>query len=202
VNALLIAAVVSLWVVVLVLAAVVLGLARQVGVLLERVSPAGALDTGKGLAPGEPVPSLRVSTLDGETIEIGGVRADGRSRLFFFVSPTCPICETLLPIVRHLARVERDWLDVVLASDGSDMDHATFRRRKGVNELPYVVSETLGRTFRVAQLPYGALVDDSGRLAAIGLVNTREHLESLIEASRSGYPSIESYLVRKDLPVV
>ena len=55
-EALLIAAVVSLWIVVLVLAAVVLGLARQVGVLLERVAPAGALDTGRGLAPGQSVP--------------------------------------------------------------------------------------------------------------------------------------------------
>jgi methylamine dehydrogenase accessory protein MauD len=200
-EGLLIAAVVSLWVVVLVLAAVVFGLARQVGVLLERVAPAGALDTGRGLAPGQRVPPLRVTTLDGTLIDVDGERDDGRSRLFFFVSPTCPICDTLLPVARDLARAEGDWLDLVLASDGSDVDHAAFLRQKGATDLLYVVSEPLGRLFRVAQLPYGVLVDETGRVASMGLTNTREHLESLIEAKRSGHPSIQSYLERADLPV-
>ncbi len=195
-NGLWVAAVVILWVVVLILAAVVLGLARQVGVLLERVSPAGALDTGRGLAPGEAVPALRVVTLDGVDIEVAGASETGRSRLFFFVSPTCPICESLLPSVRGVQQGEEDWLDVVLASDGSDLDHDAFVRRKGVADLPYVVSESLGRLFGVGHLPYGALVDEEGRLAAAGLINTREQLESLIEAKRSGHPSIQSYLAR------
>lgn len=197
-NALWIASVVALWIVVLVLAAVVLGLARQVGVLLERVAPAGALDTGAGLEPGSLVPELRVETIDGRVVEVGGAQAGARSRLFFFLSPTCPMCEALLPVVKDLAHSEREWLDVVLASDGPEEDHAGFVARKGLEGLPYVVSEGLGRTFRVAQLPYGALVDESGRLAAAGLTNSREHLESLLEAKRSGHASIQDYLHRGD----
>ncbi len=199
-NAFLVAAVVMLWIVVLALGAVVLGLARQVGVLLERVAPAGALDTGAGLEPGALVPELRVETLDGSVVEIGGRNAEGRSRLLFFLSPTCPMCDSLLPVVKDLARAESGWLDVVLASDGPEEDHARFIERKGLGALPYVVSEGLGRTFRVAQLPYGALVDEAGRLAAAGLTNSREHLESLIEAKRSGHASIQSYLRRDELP--
>lgn len=205
-NGLLVAAVVALWVVVLALAAVVLGLARQVGVLLERVSPAGALDTGAGLEPGAEVPQLSVEAIDGRVIEVGERSEDGRSRLIFFVSPTCPMCDSLLPVVRSLAETEADWLDVVLASDGADEDHVGFVRRKGLTDVPYVVSELLGRTFRVAQLPYGALVDEEGRLAAAGLTNSREHLESLLEAKRRGHASIQSFLASEDgsadLPVV
>ena len=41
---------------VLVLAAVVLALTRQVGVLHERIAPAGALMLNRGLTVGEPAP--------------------------------------------------------------------------------------------------------------------------------------------------
>ena len=44
------------------------------------------------------------------------------------------------------------------------------------------------------QLPFAALVDEKGIVAAAGLVNTREHLESLIEAKRSGVASIQDWL--------
>ena len=187
-------AVVLLWILVIVLAFVVFGLARQVGVLLERVAPTGALNTGRGVQPGEPAPQLSLTTLDGASLEIGGASSDGRSRLVFFLSPTCPVCDALLPALLGLARSERAWLDVVLASDGSEQDHAAFVASKGLGGLPYIVSRELGMTFRVAQLPFGALIDEHGVVAAAGLTNTREHLESLIEAKQRGVGSIQELL--------
>jgi len=41
------------------------------------------------------------------------------------------------------------------------------------------------------------LLDDSGRIAAKGLVNSREHFESLIVAKETGYATIQSYLKSK-----
>jgi methylamine dehydrogenase accessory protein MauD len=193
-NTLLVVAVVLLFAVVIALALVVLGLTRQVGVLLERVSPAGALMTGKGLQPGDAAPQLVLETLDGPPIDFGGERETGRSWLVFFLSPTCPMCDALLPVVRAISESERDWLDVLLASDGDDEDHAGFVARKGIQDLPYVVSRDLGVGFRVAQLPFGALVDEKGVVAAAGLTNTREHLESLLEAKKRGVGSIQQYL--------
>jgi hypothetical protein len=38
------------------------------------------------------------------------------------------------------------------------------------------------------------LLDDTGRIASKGLVNSREHFESLVIARESGYASIQSYL--------
>ena len=178
----------------LVLVVVVFGLARQVGVLLERVSPAGALNTGKSVQPGEQVPVFRLTTLDGGSVEVGGKRADGRSSLVFFLSPTCSVCETLIPVLLGLAHSEQSWLDIVLASDGAEEDHAGFVERKRLGKLPYVLSRELGTHLRVGQLPFGVLIDEHGAIAVAGLTNTREHLESLIEAKRLNVSSIQEYL--------
>ena len=43
-------------------------------------------------------------------------------------------------------------------------------------------------------LPYAALLDQAGVLVAKGLVNSREHLESLLEAKRLGVASINEYM--------
>lgn len=193
-NTTLVVAVVLLWIVVVALALAVFGLTRQVGVLLERVTPAGAMINPKSVQPGEPAPRLTLRTLDGATVEVGGARPDGRSLLMFFLSTTCPMCDALIPVVRAFADSERSWLDVLLASDGDEEDHAGFVRRKKLVGLPYVVSRELGVAMRVAQLPFAALVDAEGVVCAAGLTNTREHLESLIEAQHRGVGSIQEYL--------
>ena len=50
--------------------------------------------------------------------------------------------------------------------------------------------------FEVAKLPYAVLIDESGALRSKGLVNSREHLESLVLAMQSGYDSIQDYMVK------
>jgi len=49
----------------------------------------------------------------------------------------------------------------------------------------------------VAQLPFAALIDENGILCARGLVNTREHIESLFEAREQGVASIQEYLQKQ-----
>ncbi len=66
---------VVLWVLVLVLAAVVLALVRQLGVLHERIAPAGALMLNRGLTVGEPAPVLEVADLEGRAHQVGVARA-------------------------------------------------------------------------------------------------------------------------------
>ena len=173
---------VALWIAVVVLGLIVWALTRQVGVLLERVNPAGALVTNPRLQPGQSAPALELTALDGKRLAIGGPSPHGRSTLIFFLSPTCPVCDALLPAVRSLARTERDWLDIVLASDGVDADHGAFVERKRLAPLPYVLSTELGLRLHVAQLPYAVLIDQAGTIASMGITNTREHLESVLEA--------------------
>ena len=181
-----------LWLLVVVLAGVVAALARQVGVLHERLAPLGALAIARGPVPGEAAPVLLARALSGAQIRIGGADAAGRSTLLFFASPTCPICKTLLPTVRRVAGHERAQL--VYASDGEPAEHASFASEQELDPGRYVVSRELGLRYEVAKLPYAVLIDAAGIVRAKGIVNTREHVESLFEAERLGVPTIQAHL--------
>jgi methylamine dehydrogenase accessory protein MauD len=183
-----------LWILVLVMAAVIVALVRQVGVLYERVQPAGALMAGKGLKTGEETPVFDLQTLHGGPIRIGGERSDGKSILLFFLSPTCPVCKTLLPVLQAMRKSEADWLEIILASDGDEDEHREWLKTQKLTSWPYVLSPQLGMTMQVAKLPFAALIDEKGILCARGLVNSREHIESLFEARAQGVASIQEYL--------
>jgi methylamine dehydrogenase accessory protein MauD len=189
----LVASQIVLWIGLLTLGVVCMALARQIGVLHQRIAPAGALALRQPLKLGDPTPEMTLPALDGSMVKIGGVRG-GRSQLLLFLSPACAICETLLPAVRSAQGAERGWLDIVLASDGARDPHQAFVRDKALTKFPYVVSEQLGRSFGVAKLPYAVLIDEAGKLSAFGLVNTREHLESLFVAKETGVGSIQQFL--------
>jgi len=183
-----------LWVAVVGLSLVVLALARQIGVLHERVAPAGALTTRSGPAPGEAAPALDVMTLDGRALRIGGASAQGRRTLLFFLSPTCPVCKTVLPSVLRVAASEVPPVDVVLASDGDRGEHVAYVERNGLAGLAYVLSTELGLAYAIGKLPYAVLIDANGVVRAKGLVNSREHVESLFEADRLGVATIQDYI--------
>lgn len=185
-----------LWTAVIALAFVVFALARQIGVLYERISPMGALmmDTGPKVGTSSPVFALK--DLAGHAVNLGA--PSPRSTLVFFVSPTCPVCKKLLPVVKSAAATERRWLSIVLASDGDPDEHRRFVERAGLSAFPYVLSQDLGLAFHVSKLPYGVLLDERGVVRAKGLVNTREQLESLFTAKEIGVASIQDFVARSD----
>lgn len=185
-----------LWTAVVVQALLIAALARQVGILHERIAPAGALTLHQKVEVGEVASPMTVTTIEGAPIEIGGKR-EGRSQLLFFASPDCPVCKTLLPVVRSAANAEADWLDIVVAGDGTKAEYQRLRDNHGLDRVPMVLSEAVGRAFGVSQLPYAVLLDENGRVASLGLVNSREHLESLFEAKERGVASIQEFLARR-----
>ncbi len=185
---------VLLWIAVVVLAVVVAALVRQIGVLHERVFPVGALVMPGGPRVGDAAPVVAVTDLAGRALTIGEADAAGRRTLLFFVSPTCPVCKTLLPVVRGLVASATPPTRLVLASDGDLEEQRAFVARAGLDEHPYVVSSALGLAYQVGKLPYAVLIDEQGVLRAKGLVNTREHVESLFEAARLGVASMQEWL--------
>ena len=182
------------WIVIIGLAAVLLALVRQVGILHQRIAPAGALMISEGVKVGDPAPNMALRTIDGKDISIGGSSAGPLCTLVMFVAPDCPICAKLIPAVTAIARQEAPWLRVLFASDGKSADHAKFRLEKGLRDFPYIVSTELGLTFHVAKLPYGVLLDEHGVLVSQGLTNNREHVESLFEAKRLKVATLQEYL--------
>ena len=186
-----------LWIVVIALVLVIFALTRQIGVLYERVAPAGALAMNKTIEVGQQAPELSLQTLPNNTnhskmIDIGSNK--NKSQLLFFMAPDCPVCKTLLPALRSSAATESKWVDVILASDGSNKNHAGYIKSNKLEKFPYVVSELLGKTYGVAKLPFAVLIDENGKIASMGIVNSREHLDSLFEAKEHNVASIQDYM--------
>jgi methylamine dehydrogenase accessory protein MauD len=182
-----------LWGVVIALALTVLALARQVGVLHERVAPAGALLSGAGPGVGEASPKLEVHALAGNAITVGGRLTAGRAMLMLFVSRTCPICKKLIPVAQDFTKTER--LEVLYVGDGELAEQNQLVAQFGIDSSRFVNGPEIGLASRVDKLPYAVLLDDQGLISAKGLVNSREHLESLIIAKESGFATLQSYLM-------
>ncbi len=179
----------------LVLAAVVFGLARQIGVLHERIAPMGAMSQSRGPAVGESAPQIAVKTLQGATFDVGADRPGGRRRLLLFVAPTCPVCKKLLPLVRSFQRDER--LDLLLVGDGPVEAQQRMLAEHRLTDVPCAISPALGTAFQVGKLPHAVLIDARGIVRAAGLVNSREHLESLVVAEETGHGNIQSFLAAR-----
>jgi methylamine dehydrogenase accessory protein MauD len=148
---------------------------------------AGALTLSGGVKSGETPPALSLTGLDDSVLKLDSFAARGRGVLLFFLSPTCPLCRSLLPVVTRIAKEERKWLDLVFASDGGTRaEHEAYVKERQIEAFPYVISQELGVAFRVGKLPYAALLDEKGVLVAKGLVNSREHLESPVRSETAG----------------
>ena len=184
-----------LWLLVIVLTVVVLALARQVGILHERVAPAGALQPTEGPKVGEVTEAMELQDLGGNPVTIGGPEANGLATLVLFISPTCPVCRSLVPTAKSLARSERKRLRLVFASDGDKPEqHVAYAKDLDLGAYPYTLSQTLGMSYHVSKLPFAVLIGADGTLQSKGLVNSREHLESLVEAMDMGIATVQDYV--------
>jgi methylamine dehydrogenase accessory protein MauD len=152
-----------LWAVVIAQGVVILALARQVGVLHERVAPAGALIHGAGPGVGEKSPRMEVHAMAGNAVTIGAELGAGRALLMLFVSASCPICKKLIPIAKDFARSER--LDVLFMGDADAVEQRKLIAQFELDERRFVNGPDVGMTYRIDKLPYAVLLDESGSTA-------------------------------------
>ncbi|WP_390887342.1 methylamine dehydrogenase accessory protein MauD, partial [Burkholderia dolosa] len=170
------------------------GGARLTGIVHSPILRAGAVFIQNGRAVGASAPTFELTDIRGTRVKVGGIDASGRSTLLFFLSPTCPVCKKLLPLLPSLQASETTPVDIVLASDGDRDEHARFAQQHDVARFPYVLSQELGLAYQIGKLPYAVLLDETGTVRAKGLVNTREHLESLFEAKERGVASLQQFV--------
>ena len=176
-------------IIVIMLTIMVFAMTRQIGILFERISPVGAMINDSGPEIGSASPSFDLTSLNGGDVKIG-YKGD-KGTLVFFLSPTCPICNKLLPAIKSIQSSEARSLNVILASDGDATKHREFIQKHDITDFPYVLSQPLGTTYRVSRLPFAVLLNKDGVVLAKGLVNTREQLDSLFNAAETGYASIQ-----------
>lgn len=180
------------WVLLIGVSLALLAVARQVGVLHERVAPVGALTPKQGPAVGGPAPRLLVTTLAGDALEIGGTLRPGARRMLFFVSAACPVCKKLIPFALSFAKAEN--IELIFAGDDDETAQRKLVAAYGLGDYAFINNGQLGRAFAVDKLPHAVLLGDDGRIVARGLVNSREHLESMVVADETGLPSVQAYL--------
>jgi methylamine dehydrogenase accessory protein MauD len=180
------------WIVILALATALLALARQVGILHMRVAPAGALTTAAGPAVGGTVSPIEAHALDGSPVRIGGAAPGTPLRLLMFVSAQCPLCKALIPMARAFAKSER--VEITFIGDDEAEAQQAMIARHDLHAYRFVNGPEVGRAFEVSKLPYAVLLDERGTLLSKGLVNSREHLESLVIAHEMGIGSVQDYI--------
>lgn len=176
-----------------------IALSRQVGILFERISPVGAMINNNGPQLGETPKPMTLMSLNQGEITLGGAQA--KSTLVLFVSPSCPICKVLLPLINSLQKAETRWLNVVLASDGDEAAQRALIAQHKLDAIPYVLSQELGVAYRVAKLPFSVLMDEKGQIVSKGLINSREQLESLFNAKESGFESLQDFSQKQTMTV-
>ncbi len=183
---------VASWVLLIILGLAVLSLARLVGQLQLRLGPAGALVTEEGPAIGEMLHSFMWKTVDGRTWTV--TSPSDRVRLLIYVSPTCPVCDQVVRAARTLGVRYEDGVDleVVFMLSMDDTALATrYQRHHKIERFVLLADSRISADLRVGGAPYAFCVDRSGYLRAKGVVNTREHLESLLNAEALGFSSLQ-----------
>ena len=148
------AAFVAQWVLVVVLAAIVVALARQVGTLHLRLGPRGALEIdAEGPPVGEAPPARPATDEDGSHVLVGG---PGPPRLVLFSSPTCSICREVAP-------------GVAAAASAAGL-------------APMILHDPdLERDYDVPGTPFLLVMDELGIVRAKGTVNNLEQVEGLVD---------------------
>ena len=66
---------------------------------------------------------------------------------------------------------------------------------RSISGIPFINGFEAGHAYQVDKLPHAVLIDHDGKIVSKGLVNSREHLESLVVAHEMGLESVQDYIV-------
>jgi len=129
---------------------------------------------------------------------VGQLRRRERGLFLLYVSPHCSLCSGLLPSAKRFfkeiaAEADGVWVMVL----GSREAQIFYARENELTRYPVAAEEQMPARMRVEGAPFGLWINAQGQVKAKGMVDRREHLESLRHAARIGHPSIESYVAAR-----
>ena len=183
----------TLWVLVILEGCLILALARMLGQLNRRLPPSGARVIDPGPDLGELVEGWEGVDLLGKRVAFSFPR--DRGIFLLYISPHCSVCAGLLPSARRFFKeinVEADAVWVMVL--GSRDTQIAYAKQEALMHDPVLAEEQLPASWRLEGAPFGVWIDRQGKVQAKGMVDRREHLESLRDAARVGQPSVEAYL--------
>jgi methylamine dehydrogenase accessory protein MauD len=171
-----------LWLLVLVLAFLLAGALRQVGLLQLRLGDdPGALITDTGLERGAKAPDFTgVDSESGELVTLSELTA--KPRVLVFASPGCLSCRELIPGLNEVRKTRRGEFDFLVVCRGDVESCRSFGRMNRL-EAPMVIDTNgqIEKDYLVTLTPFAYLLDHEGNVIIRGIANDWRQLESLIE---------------------
>lgn len=186
---------VILWFAVLLLAVGLFGLARQIGLLYNRLPQTGARILDAGPEIGTLLEPVEVMSVRGEPLMLPPPL---RTSLLVFMSTGCPACVSLAPAVVGFAENPEGLVVRVVMSGIGEAEARTHAETLGLAGFtarlsPYEVRERYALTLT----PYALIVGADARVQAKGHVLNREQLDSLLTAIEMDTPSLQTYVQSK-----
>jgi len=152
----------------------------------------------------DPGPEIGTTVVSWEGADLAGsplsLRFPRQRALFaLYLAPHCTVCTRLLPSARHFFKEIAPAADAIWVMTQGVTPEAlkAYAHEHGLEALPGVSEEALLPSWRVGGAPFGLWVGADGKVKAKGMVDRREHLESLLLAAELGHPSIQSYVAAR-----
>jgi methylamine dehydrogenase accessory protein MauD len=171
-----------LWLVVLVLAFLLAGSLRQLGLIQLRLGDdPGALITDTGLERGVQAPDFVASDSEtGEPVKLSELPP--APRLLVFASPGCLSCRELIPGLNEVRKTRQGEFDFLVVCRG-DIESCRGFGRMNRLEAPMVVDTNgqIEKDYMVTLTPFAYVLDHEGRVVIRGVANDWRQLESLLD---------------------
>jgi methylamine dehydrogenase accessory protein MauD len=173
---------VGLWIVVILIAFLLAGALRQIGLLQLRFGDdPGALITATGLERGVAAPDF--SAIDSETAEpIRLSELNSQARVLVFMTPSCLSCRELVPGINEVMSTrgdEFDWL--VVCHGGVESCRGLARMNRLRARMIVDTAGEIETAYEVHVTPFAYVLDYAGRVLIRGVANDWRQLESLLE---------------------
>ena len=171
-----------LWLVVLVLAFLLAGSLRQLGLIQLRLGDdPGALITDSGLERGAQAPDfIAANSETEEPVTLSEMPA--APRLLVFASPGCLSCRELIPGLNEVRKTRQGEFDFLVVCRGDIESCRAFGRTNRL-EAPMVIDTNgqIEKDYMVTLTPFAYLLDHEGRVVIRGVANDWRQLESLLD---------------------
>ena len=162
---------------VLTLGALVLSLARQIGVLHERTAPGGLPHRARRLGRLD-LDTVQAATLAGEAGPLRHFVGAGGSALLF-VSEACALCKSLLPKLPVLLETVGAY-PLVVGEGASRAGLARLAEEHGLRPEHILISPQLAVALQVLQTPTLVLLSDAGQVLERVRLRGARHLERVL----------------------
>ena len=166
-----------LWVLQIATIVVVLGLARQIGVLHLRLPAHGAGRTEDGPLVGARIDLQPVVSFRGEQTP---VVCSGHLSVLTFANPECGVCGPTMEAVKRL-RAREPSVRFIAAVNGEASEGLKYAAGYGLSDA--VSAESL-RVLGSNARPFAVVLSDDGTVLAAGVPNTLEQFETLLATGR------------------